>query len=374
MMRALLFETVTGNPVMDLQRTDWAYDTGILATDNHSLSVPAYTEWALSLDLRSLLVSGKHSVALVNESVEGSREVAAAGPIVTAVPSEDPKGNHIYIVSCRGVERLLEWRHVRLYPGWPLLGDDKKPTGTYDQTFQNLSYGTIMKRLVAESEKFPGGALPIVYEADRVGIHERLDYAAVDGKQVLEALDQLADLADGVEYDFRPVIDEYDRITYQFLTGTDAERIIHGDVERVWNLGGVQPDIRGYERVPNPSPYVTDSVFAGGKKDDTVMLARGQEHTLFSDGFPRIELWDTSHSTVSEQATLQSWADGALGDIPDKIKFDVKSQLAHGIRHGDLGELAVQGHWDLPNGEYPVRVLSVARKSSDPDWVQINLV
>lgn len=373
-MRALLFETVTGNPVMDLERTAWSFDTGILAPDKLDITVPAYTRWARSLDLRSLLVKDKHSIALVDESVEGVRQVVAAGPIVAATPREDPDGNHTYQVGCRGIERLLEWRQVRLFPGWPLLGSDGKPTGAYDQIFENLSYGTIMKRLISESEKFPGGDLPIVFEPDRSGVHERNNYAAVDGKQVLEAIDQLADLADGVEYDFQPMIDEFDHISYLFVTGTDTDRIISGDIERVWNLGGVQPDIRGYERTPEAAPYVTDTVFSGGKDDDKLLLARGQDHTLFGDGLPRAELWDTSHSTVSVQSTLQSWADGALGGLPDRISFEVRAQHAYGVRHGDLGEIASQGHWDLPNGEYPVRVLSRGRKSSDPDWVQIKLV
>lgn len=373
-MRALLFETRTGNPVIDLETTEWSYDTGILAPDVLSVTVPAYTERSQSLDLRDLLVKDKHAVALIDESVEGVKTVVAAGPIVTPSPQEDPGGKHAYVVKCRGWERLLEWRQVRLYPGWPLIGGDRKPTGTYDQTLEGLSYGTIMKRLIQESEKWVGGDLPVVYEADRAGVHERSLYEAVDGKQVLEALDQLADLSDGVEYDFLTVCDEFDRISVHFLTGTDTGRVIAGPVERVWNLGGANPDIRGYERIPDPAPIVTDSVFTGGKDGDAVLLARAQDHAPIDDGFPRAELWDSSHSHVTVQATLQSWADGALGGVPDQINFDVRAKQAHGVRHGDRGLLCAQGHWDLPDWDYPVRVLSVGRKSSDPDWVQIKLV
>lgn len=372
-MRVLLFETRTGKPIRDLQRSDWSYDTGILAPDVGDVTVPAYTPWARSLDLRGELVKDKHSIALIDESVQGVRRVVAAGSIVTPTPAEDADGNNAYKVKFRGPERLLEWRQIRLYPGWPLIGGDGKPTGTYDQTFENLSYGTIMKRLVQESEKFPGGDLPIVYEADRAGVHERTAYAAVDGKPVLEALDQLADLADGVEYDFQPQIDEFDNITYRLVTGTDEDRIITAGVEPVWNLGGKSPDIRGFERVPDPSPVITDAVFAGGKDDDRVLLAQASDAGPIDDGYPRAERWDSSHSTVSVQATLQSWADGALGGVPDRFSFDVKAGRAYGVRHGDRVMLAARGHWDLPDGEYLRRVLSIGRKASDPDWVQINL-
>lgn len=373
-MRALLFDTRTGHPVIDLESDAWDYDTGILASDKLSVTVPAYTKRARTMDLRALLARGKHSVALVDESVEGVKRVTASGPIVTATPQEDPDGRNTYKVECQGVERMLEGRHIRLFPGWPLIGVDGKPTGLYDQVLNGLSYGTIMKRLIEESEKFPGGDLPIVYEADRAGVHERTAYAAVDGKQVREAMDQLADLADGVEFDFQPEVDEFDRVTYRLVTGTDSGRIISGPSTPVWNLGGANPDMRGFERRPPVAPVVTDAIFAGGKDEDRVLLARAQDHTPIAAGYPRTEVWDSSHSTVSVQTTLQSWADSALGSMADRISFQVKARLARNLRHGDIGQLAAQGHWDLPDGEYPARVLSVGRTSADPDWVSVSLI
>ena len=373
-MRALLFETVTGNPVLDLQVSDWSCDTGILAADALKVTVPARSAWASSLDLRALLARDKHAVALVDESGEGVSVVRAAGVIVTATPQEGEGGEHSYEVVCRGPERLLEWRQVRLFPGWPLLSAGGLPTGTYDQALEGLSYGTIMKRLVSETEKFPGGALPIVYEADRGGVHERASYLAVDGKQVLEALDQLADLDDGVEYDFQPQIDELDRVSWRLVTGSDTERVVYGETSWLWNIGGVQPDIRGYSREPAAAPLITDTVFTGGKDDDTLLLARGQLHGPLAEGYPRMELWDSSHSTVSVQSTLQAWANGALGALPDQVSFDVRASAAHLVRHGDFGVLAAQGHWDIADGDYDVRVLAVSRKASEADWVNIKLV
>ncbi len=64
----------------------------------------------------------------------------------------------------------------------------------------------------------------------------------------------------------------------------------------------------------------------------------------------------------------------ALGGGRDKISVNVKAELAHNIRHGDRALLSVQGHWDMPDGDYPVRVLSAARKAADPDWVSVSLI
>lgn len=372
-MRVLLLETVTGYPVVDLEVISWSNDRGILAADKFDVEVPYYTPRSHTMDLRSLLVRDKHSIALIDEDVEGDPIVEAAGPIAT-VTAKESEGGAVYAVDCQGIQRLLDLRHVRTHPGWPLLTPENLPTGSYDQSFQNLEYGTIMKKVVQESEKFLGGGLPINYEDDRAGTHDRTSYAAIDGKTVLEVLDQLAELADGVEYDFQPVINSMDQVSYNFVTGTDASPIITGSVARLWNLGGVNPDIKGYEREMDPTPIITDSVFAGGKDEDSVLLARGQYHDPILEGWPRAEVWDRSHSSVSVQTTLQSWADSALGSVPDNISFKVKASAARGMRHGHIVRVASEGHWDMPDGLHEYRILSMSRNSGDPDWIDIKLV
>lgn len=372
-MRALLFETRTGNPVVDLECTAWSCDTGILAPDKIDLTVPAYTRRARAMDMRGLLTPFKYSVALVDETVRGDRVVVAAGPIVQVVTNQDDDGSGTWKVMCYGPERLLEYRHVRLHPGWPLVDTLGLPTGTYDMNFTGLEYGTIMKRLVAESEKWVGGDLPIMFEADRAGTRER-NFAAIDGKPVTDALDEIADLENGVEYDFHPVINDVDEVSWVFRTGTDTVRTISGALVPVWNLGGVAQDVRGYERTLSPDAVATGTVFTGGKDNDRVMVAAATDSTLTDDGWPRVEVWDSSHSSVSVQDTLQGWADGRLSGPTERVKFDVHRDQAHRLRHGDQVMLQAQGHWDMPDGETWWRVLSVSRSSSTPDWVGVQLV
>ncbi len=372
-MRALLFETRTGAPVIDLERTAWSCDTGILAPDKLDLTIPTYTSRSRSMDMRDLLTPYRHSIALIDETVEDDPVVAAAGPIVQTATAQDDDGKDTWKITCYGPERLLEARHIRAHPGWPLLNAQGIPTGAYDMNLTGLQYGTIMKRLVQETEKWPGGELPIIYELDRAGTRERT-YAAVDGKPVADALDELADVENGVEYDFHPGINDADEISWLFQTGTDTGRIIAGPREPVWNLGGVAQDVRGYQRTLSPAEVATDAYFTGGKNGDRVMIARAVDPTLIDAGWPRVEVWDSSHSSVSIQSTLQGWADGRLGGPTERIRFDVRREQAHRLRHGDHVMLQAQGHWDMPDGETWWRVLSVSRKSSAPEWVGVQLV
>ena len=375
-MRAVLFETRTGAHVVELEPSAWSYDTGILAADKVKLEIPAYTARAQSMDMRGLLTSRKHSVALIDDDVVGARRVPAAGSIEDVDAGQDDDGKDRWAVTCYGPERVLSvGARIRMFPGWPLVhASTLLPTGAFDVSLSGLEYGTIMKRLLQEAAKFPGGQLPLDFEPDRSGSRER-NYAAIDGKGVVDALDDIADVIGGVEYDFQPYVTNSEHIRYLFATGTDSTRVITSPASgQLWNLGGDRQDVRGWSRRVNPGSVVTDAIFAGGKEGDAVLLARASSTDLVNDGWPRAELWDTSHSSVSELSTLQGWADGALGGVSETAKLEVRTELARLIRHGDVVTLAAQGHWDMPDGETSWRVLSVGRKSDSADWLQIDLV
>ena len=372
-MRALLFETRTGAPIRDLQVSAWETDTGILAPDVGSVTVPAYTVWGEGIGFRAELVPLKHSIAIIDDTVEGSQYVVAAGVVQPPTLVGEVDGLQSYKVPFRGVETLLQYRHIRKFPGWPLIASNGKPVTTYDMSFTNKQYGTIIKGLVAETELFPGGDLPIIYEADRTGVHERTDYKAIDGKTVLDAINDITELVDGVEYDFVPQIDVLDNITYKLVTGTDSGRAVINNDALLWNLGGARPDIIEWEPTHIINDLATDAFFTGGKEKDKVLVARASDSTLIDDGWPRIEVWDSSHSTVDRQATLQSWANGALNAGFRRFNFKAHVTKAHGVRHGDLVQVASDVHWDEPGGVTSRRVVSVARDSGDPDWVSVQL-
>lgn len=374
-MRVHLFETRTGAHLNDMEGVEWKYDTGILAADKITLTIPAYTEFAKSVDMRDLLTVRKRSVALVDDGVAGVRGVPAAGSIESVKAGQDDDGRNVWEVTCYGPERVIDrGARVRLFPGWPLLDSARRPTTTYDVSVSGVEYGTIMKRLVSEAMKFPGGGLPIDFELDRVGTRVR-SYSAINGKKVMEALDDLADLLGGVEYDFQPSILENDAIRFLLATGTDSARIVAGaGAVHLWNIGGRRPDTRGWVRNVNPGSVVTDAIFAGGKEDDEVLLARASSPELVDDGWPRAELWDNSHSSVTEESTLQAWADGALSGATETVSLEVRYEVARTLRHGEIVVIDSLGHWDMPNGETHWRVLSVGRGSDDPEWLKVNLV
>lgn len=373
-MRALIHETRTGKPVIDVERSSWEWDAGILAPDKLSIATPAYTPRGTTMDLHEVLTPYKYSLALIDASVEGHPVVRASGVITGRPIVDDVDGKTGYRVSARGPELLFDYWHIRAHPGWPLIGADGKPNGLYDLAFDGMALGTIIKKMVQERAKWPGNELPIVYEPDRAGTRERTAYEAIDGKPLLEALDQIGARDDGVEWALIPEIDEYDQITYRLATGTDTAQVIVGADNLTWNLGGARPDIRGLEPNDLVGELATDAIFHGGKGDDIVLLARASNPTLIDQGFPRLEVWDSSHSTVSRQETLQAWADGRVTDVANRPSFEVRADRAHTLRYGDTVQIASQGHWYWPDGIETRRVLAVSQKSSAPDWIGVQLI
>jgi hypothetical protein len=66
----------------------------------------------------------------------------------------------------------------------------------------------------------------------------------------------------------------------------------------------------------------------GGRQTDDVLVARAYDPTLIDQGYPLLELVDSSHTTVSEQATLDKWANQAVSDgrgSEDVWSFTVKA-------------------------------------------------
>ena len=373
-MRALIHETRTGHPVIDLETSAWDYDIGILTPDKLGVTVPAYTPRARSMDLAELLTPYKYSLALIDESVEGQRIVRASGPITGRPPQDDDDGKTSFKVTARGPEILFDYWHIRKFPGWPLLGSNGKPNGTYDLSFTGLALGTIVKRLVQERAKWVGNELPIVYEPDRAGTREYARHEAVDGKPLLEALDQIGERSDGVEWGLFPEVDALDNITYRLVTGTDVAQIIVGADHLTWNIGGALPDVRGLEPNDLVGEVATDAIFHAGKGDDKVLIASASDSTLVGQGWPRLEVWDSSHSSVTVQATLQAWADGRVTGVSQRPQFEVRANRAYGLRYGDLVEVASQGHWYWPDGVQTHRVFGATQSSSDPDWIGVQLV
>lgn len=365
-MRAILHEVRTGEPLRELEFTKASWATGICREDEVTVTIPGYT--AAADGLRNLVVPRKTAISLVRED----GVCVAAGIVGKPLAGSADDGTPELSVPCRGIDTLFDRRRILPYPYGALVDAAGYPDERYDTRISGVEYGTMMQLLYQQAAAHPGGSLPIAWEAARTGTREK-GWAAVDGKAVQEAVEDISQLLGGVEWDWVPVVDETDRLSWAFVSGYDATMEITSAYWHDWAAGGTDPDIRGLAEATSPEFMASTAFFTGGKDDDRVMISRQHDPGLIDAGFPLAEIWDSSHSTVSEQATLDGWAKGALEDGQAPVQeweFEVRADRAAGLRHGDWCTVEVADHWWIPDGVYTRRIVEVSG-DAESEWLGV---
>ncbi|PRI10913.1 hypothetical protein [Leucobacter massiliensis] len=360
-MRALLHETTTGEMVTELDFSAITWSTGVCRADEAAVTIPGYTgrSWW------QFMVPRKYAVSVS----EDDGRVRAAGILSIPEGDTDRDGTHHVVFPFRGPESIFDRRYVLPYPYWPLVDADGLPIASRDTRVSGVEYGTMMKRLIQQALSHPGGQLPVSFEADRSGTREK-SWTAVSGKPVQDAIEDISELEGGVEWDWVPSVDENDRLRWTFVTATDTARELVSAFWHTWQSGGAEPDIKDLNAKISPEFLTQTAIFTGGKDDDRVLVGRATGTSLIEAGVPLSEVWDSSHSSVSEQATLDAWARRRLEDGASPIQywsFAVRAERADGLRHGDWCTIEVTDHWLIPDGSYPRRILEVSG-SHDNDW------
>jgi hypothetical protein len=343
-----------GRHLADLNVTKATWTQTIGAPDQLKFDVPAWTSAMSKLDLDNLVTSVKTVIAVVDDGI-----FRAAG-IVGDPDFDDDNG--ILQLSGIGWESMMQSRFVLPEPMGDLIGPDGKPVTTYDTNLSGWEYGTLIKKLIVQGRQHPAWRPPWVFEADRVGTREKF-WAAADLKNLGEAVEDISNLEGGPEYDFVSRWDGAFGIEAFVRTGTDDDPELSSQLEYAFGIRGKNPSARKLKQ-KLVSSYLTSRVYmTGGKSDDRMLVSRADDETLLDLKFPFRETVDTSHSTVSEQPTLDSWATRRLAQGQRLGKFwtfEVRKDLAHQMRKGDWCTLQVRGSYMIPDGIYRRRVVALS--------------
>lgn len=367
-MRVLLNETITGDPVKELQFSSASWSTGICTTDTTDITLPGY----IGQDLYQYLVPGKY-VATIQED---DRRVRAAG--ILSIPETRTEKNGIHNVSYPGMgpERVFEKRVILPYPYLPLVNAAGYPIPSKNTTLSGVDYGTMMKKLYQQSMTHPDGSLPTTWQPDRSSTtSESQTWQAVDGRGVQEAVSGLSQLVNGPEWDWVPSIDENDRLSWSFVTGTESEPELTQGFWHTWQSGGEDPSIDDLQVSISPEFMAHTAIFTGGKDQDRVMIESVTNPDMVGLGIPLIQVWDSSNSSVADPATLRGWAEARLADgsAPAQYwSFKVRDKHAFSLRKGDWCTIDVYKHWILPDGQYGRRIVNVSG-GSDSEWLNVTV-
>lgn len=162
----------------------------------------------VAVDLPNVLVPGRDFLGWVEK--RGSVEtIIEAGPI-WGDPFSFPSESRIV---ASGLWSYFDHRYVL-----PVLLPGQLPRHVTTK-LSGLSLRTIVKRLVQQACSHPNAALPIDFEDDFLGDHER-EYPGSDRKTVGEALEELTGVENGPDITFRPKWGEDRRhVRWELRTG-----------------------------------------------------------------------------------------------------------------------------------------------------------
>lgn len=253
------------------------------------------------------------------------------------------------------------------------------PDPAFDTVLAGLSYGTIIKRWLEQWQTWPGADIPLILPADELGTREKT-VLGIDLKKIGALIDAMTGLEAGPDVAFRPVWSA-DGLGIDVLvtTGTNANRRLgNTDASLVtWHVGA--PVGGAFDLVVDEDGTgLAEEVFAaGGRSSDKVLVSHARDTTLHDAGFPLLQAADTSHSDVTEQATLDNYAAGgvAMGKHPASFwKMKVRAHEEGTPPLGDywLGDMATivvdPREPVLPAGAYPRRIASIGGNAMNDSY------
>lgn len=314
MTRYILGNLRTGRRILDLPVLTGPWDVRLNTAGSITCAVDMNDPDVQKLDLRNTSTPAQTFLGVV----EGDR-IMEAGPIWTRNYSRDTR---VLQLGAKGLGSYFDHRLILPLLAQTISVDQwtvKAPGETLPvpnpllaTTLNGISLGTMAKRLVQQAREWTGGNLPIIFQEDEVADRTQT-YNGVDFKSVLEAIEDLADRVNGPEWAFVPrFTSDMLGVEWLFRTGTESQPLVTSQAVPLWNVTRPQSPVTALGVDEDGSKLVSLNWQIGGRQDDEVLVARAYDPRLVDANYPLMETVESSHSSVSEQPTLDAYAEGAV--------------------------------------------------------------
>jgi len=369
--RAFVCETVTGEikgEIPFIGKPQWDY--GINSQGSLTLTVPiGRGGGALTKeDIRALLDPWRFSWGIA-----WGGYIVQCGPMVGYQYSDSASGAPSVRISCVGIWGLFTTKRILANPGWnATTGKITDPEA--DINLSGLSLHTIAKRLI-QFDMQRNGSLPIDLPADIPGSSTR-NYPGYDLAYVGERLAQLTQVIDGPEVEFRPRFTDMTHTKVEWEMRVGNPRLGNLGRPHAWDYGNA---LREVNEDGNASKVAFRWWARGNGMERGLLVGKAQDLTPVSAAnFPVLESVDGQHTSVTEEATLQSWAEADVatyqktvvtrsatvsvdgtdgqGRITGSPRFDL-------VQVGDTATFNIRDHTFIPDGVYGQRIIRVSSGS-----------
>jgi hypothetical protein len=171
------------------------------------------------------------------------------------------------------------------------------------------SYQGMARALVAQAQTWTGGNVPVILPAEIAGDRERT-YRGADLTVVGDALRDLTKLEGGPDIRFQPRLTT-DRLGVEWVlqVGTPTQPLLFSAVEPTFTVGSPKSPVTDFETMVNGRKVATNVYTSGGRAADEVLMALSGNPALIDQGYPVLEAVDSSRATVTEQATVDAFAE-----------------------------------------------------------------
>jgi hypothetical protein len=362
-----LADFVTGGPIVDLPVLEGASWGSLLnRPDSVECTIDLNDEDALALDLRSAS-EPKKTVLLARTDDD---IVLAWGIVAERTWNEDAATLSLTGVGVRSaffghaIVAPASARTAALTVVDPLNPALVVVNPALNTTVAGYSLGTIGKRLVAARLGWPGApSAPFILQADEAAARTKT-YEFAGFKSIDSALSDLSSLENGPDFAFDAQrAPDGLSLLYVMRHGTEATPRI-GTHVGTWSLGQGSP-ITGLEVTDNGDDMGAAAWLTAGKSSGTALLTRQLNDSMVADGYPPLDIIDTSHNDVSVQGTLDSYGREYLsyGSKPDRtVSFSVRGDATPGLgayRPGDTVDIDVPAEHPYLAQGFRVRITSV---------------
>lgn len=363
---AFLCETVTGNLLAPLDCDIKSWKRELLGNDTASVALAPGALTLANRDLMRLYTTPARTTLVVEWQNPGEAigVPVFAGPIMTR-----PFDGQALTLNAVGLRNILDRRKLITWA---------PPYATQTQQWSNMSLGSIginIVKFVTDASK-PGAALPIIYptiETDTDPTHVKT-YNGFNLKTAGSALQDLAGLLNGPEFDFVPVWSDGNRSAINWLMriGTDQSPLL--TTTAAVSFDATQPGsaVKKLTYLEDASQVATRQWGNGSGTDVDTLMATANNDTLISAGWPALEQQKDYKSETNATALAAEVAgDLALAQSPT-VQFALEVDGSRPPRAGtytlaQLVSVNVRNHiWvpDSPPGGYSMRVVGIGGDAS----------
>lgn len=374
-MKMFVGELTTGKNIIPIPAVDGEYEIRRNREGSISCDVTLSSKAHRRLDLAQNAAEGRTYLAIA----EGEH-VFAAGAIWDHEYDDDARR---LTLTAEGMWSVLNRRFIlpAAVETVSLLltsGDDEgKPNPAVATVFTGESWPAIVRGIIEQGFTRAGGQLPIVFGPDGVGAHDKT-YDSASFKSQGEAITDLTELVNGPEVEFRPEFNAAgDGLEWHAVVADDTSLQI-ASVGRPHRFDFSVPKrtVRKLKTKSSARELSSEAWATGGRQASIALISRAANTVLTDRGYPRLETLNAAHSTVTEQATNDAYAEDELnlGSAPARwwsFESNMDAVPTVGSLHlGDYCDVIIRGNAYLPDGTHRRRIAAMAG-SLRSRWVRI---